>query len=91
MLGNWSLGDYFKEEALSWSYEFLTSEKYLGLDKDKLSVTVFEGEKLKMIYLQIQKQHEIWKKLGIPEDRIYMLPREDNWWGPAGETGPVRT
>ena len=87
MLGNWSLGDYFKEDALAWSYEFLTSEKYLGLDKDTLSVTVFEGEAENDIPADTEAA-EIWKKLGIPEERIYMLPREDNWWGPAGETGP---
>ena len=87
MLGNWSLGDYFKEEALSWSYEFLTSEKYLGLDKDKLSVTAFEGEAENDIPADTEAA-SIWKTLGIPEERIYLLPREDNWWGPAGETGP---
>ena len=87
MLGNWSLGDYFKEDALAWSYEFLTSEKYLGLDKDKLSVTAFEGEAENDIPADTEAA-AIWKKLGIPEERIYLLPREDNWWGPAGETGP---
>ncbi len=87
MLGNWSLGDYFKEEALSWSFEFLTSEKYLGLDSDKLSVTAFEGEAENDIPADTEAA-KIWKKLGIPEERIYLLPREDNWWGPAGETGP---
>ena len=87
MLGNWSLGDYFKEDALSWSYEFLTSEKWLGLDKDKLSVTAFEGEAENDIPAD-KEAAAIWKKLGIPEERIHLLPREDNWWGPAGETGP---
>jgi len=87
MLGNWSLGDYFKKEALSWSYEFLTSKEWLGIDKDKLSVTVFEGEESTGVPPDTEAK-EIWKSLGIPEDGIYMLPREDNWWGPAGETGP---
>ncbi len=85
MLGNWSLGDYFKEEALNMSYEFLTSPDYLGLDKDRLSVTVFAGDD------DVPRDEEaagIWRKLGMPEDRIYFLPREDNWWGPAGKTGP---
>ena len=85
MLGNWSLGDYFKEEALSWSYEFLTSKEYLGFDPAKLYVTVFEGNE------NVPKDEEsiaIWKKLGIPEERIFALPMEDNWWGPAGKTGP---
>jgi alanyl-tRNA synthetase len=85
MLGNWSLGDYFKQESLPWSFEFLTSPDYLGLDKDKLSVTVFEGDDS----VPFDKEAcDIWLKLGIPADRIYKLPREDNWWGPAGQTGP---
>ena len=87
MLGNWSLGDYFKEDALAWSYEFLTSDKWLGLDKDKLSVTAFEGETENDIPADTEAA-SIWNKLGIPDERIYLLPREDNWWGPAGETGP---
>ncbi|MHA2329789.1 MAG: alanine--tRNA ligase [Candidatus Hodarchaeales archaeon] len=85
MLGNWSLGDYFKEEAISMSWEFLTSPNWLGIDPDKLSVTVFEGDK------DVPKDEEsaaIWRKLGVPDERIYFLPREDNWWGPAGSTGP---
>jgi len=85
MLGNWSLGDYFKEEAISWSYEFITSSKYLGFSPDKLSVTVFMGNEV------VSRDDEsifIWKKMGIPESRIYPLPAEDNWWGPAGQTGP---
>ena len=85
MLGNWSLGDYFKEEALRMSYEFLTSPEYLGLDVDKLSVTVFAGDD---DVPADEEAYEIWKSLGIPEERIYSLPREDNWWGPAGDTGP---
>lgn len=85
MLGNWSLGDYFKEEAIQMSYEFLTSQKWLGIDPDKLSVTVFEGD------AEVPRDEvsaSVWKSLGIPESRIYYLPREDNWWGPAGTTGP---
>ena len=85
MLGNWSLGDYFKKEAISWSYEFLTSKEWLGFDPDLISVTVFEGEG------DIPRDEEsiaIWKSLGIPAERIYALPKEDNWWGPAGQTGP---
>ena len=85
MLGNWSLGDYFKEEALAWSFEFLTDPGYLGIPVDKLSVTVFGGEEG---IPRDEDSARIWKKLGIPEERIYFLPREDNWWGPAGETGP---
>ena len=83
MLGNWSLNDYFKKEAIEWSFEFLTTK--LGFSPDQLSVTVFAGEP------GIPADEEavaIWKSVGIPEERIYRLPREDNWWGPAGETGP---
>jgi alanyl-tRNA synthetase len=85
MLGNWSLGDYFKQEAISWSYEFLTSKACLGFDPSRLSVTVFEGEG------DIPKDEAsiaIWQSLGIPAARIHALPKDDNWWGPAGQTGP---
>jgi len=83
MLGNWSLGDYYKEEAIDFSYEFLTS--VLGIDHSLLSVTVFAGDKG---VPRDEVAASAWKKHGIPLDRIYYLPREDNWWGPAGETGP---
>jgi alanyl-tRNA synthetase len=85
MLGNWSFGDYFKEDAIKWSYEFLTDKKWLGLDKNKLNVTVFAGDD------DAPKDEEsvrIWKSLGIPKERIFYLPKKDNWWGPAGSTGP---
>jgi alanyl-tRNA synthetase len=85
MLGNWSLGDYFKEEAIKMSFEFLTSPQWLNIPIEKLGVTVFKGEG------EVPKDDEsaaIWKKMGIPENRIAYLPREDNWWGPAGTIGP---
>jgi alanyl-tRNA synthetase len=85
MLGNWSLGDYFKEDAIRFSYEFLTSPQWLGFSPDVLSVTVFAGDS------EVPPDNEaagIWKKVGIPESRIHFLPRADNWWGPAGQTGP---
>ena len=85
MLGNWSLGDYFKEKSIPWSYEFLTSEEWLNIDEEKLSVTVFAGDE------KIPRDTEsarIWEGLGIPKDRIFYLPRKDNWWGPIGSTGP---
>ncbi|HPC71869.1 MAG TPA: alanine--tRNA ligase [Treponema sp.] len=85
MLGNWSLGDYFKEGAITMSFEFLTDPKWLGIPIEKIGVTVFAGEE------GIPRDDEsaaIWKLLGIPEERIRFLPREDNWWGPAGTTGP---
>jgi alanyl-tRNA synthetase len=83
MLGNWSLGDYFKKEAIEWSYEFLTKE--LRLDKNKLYVTCFAGDEDAP---RDEESARIWVSLGIPRERIYFLPKKDNWWGPAGETGP---
>ena len=83
MMGNWSLGDYFKDESIKMSYNFLKDE--LGFDMDKISVTVFAGED------GIPRDEEAanaWANMGIPRDRIFYLGREDNWWGPAGETGP---
>lgn len=85
MLGNWSLGDYFKEDAIAWSYEFLTSKSYLGFDSGALSVTVFEGNRAAA---RDEDSIAIWKKLGIPENRIHALPEKDNWWGIPGGTGP---
>jgi len=83
MLGNWSFGDYFKEESLAWSYEFLTRE--LGIDQEKLAVTVFAGD---ADAPRDEAAADIWRRLGIPNARIFYLPKEDNWWGPAGITGP---
>ena len=83
MLGNWSLGDYFKNESIHMSYELL--DKVLGFDMNKISVTCFEGEE------GIPKDEEaasFWVDAGIPRERIYFLGRKHNWWGPAGETGP---
>lgn len=84
MLGNWSLGDYFKEDAIKWSYEFLTSkEEGLGLDPARLYVTVFEGDENAPRDMEAV---EIWKQL-IPENRIYFLPAKNNWWS-LGDNGP---
>lgn len=101
MLGNWSLGDYFKKETVGWSFEFLTDKKWLGFDPDKIYISVFEGDK------DAPKDEEsisIWKdvfsKVGIKAEvgdpkggikrnaRIFPYPKEKNWWGPAGQTGP---
>ena len=90
MLGNWSLGAYFKHESIEYSYEFLTSPKYLGIPKEKLNVTVFEGEK-QPNGTEIPRDEEAakrWEEMGIARDHIFFLPRSDNWWGPAGQTGP---
>ncbi len=83
MLGNWSLNDYFKPEAIAWSFEFLT--QHLGFDAKDLYVTVFAGEEG---IPRDDEAIELWKKQGLPESHIFPLPREDNWWGPAGTTGP---
>lgn len=83
MLGNWSLGDYFKKESLSMSFEFLT--EVLKINKARLCVSVFGGE------AGIERDNEsfqIWKELGMPEERIFFFGKEDNFWGPAGKTGP---
>ena len=83
MLGNWSLGDYFKEGAIKMSYEFLT--EVLGLDKNRIGVSCFLGDE------DAERDNtsaNAWEKLGIPKERIVFLGKEDNWWGPAGNTGP---
>ena len=83
MLGNWSLGDYFKKEAIAMSFEFLT--KVLEIPASMLAVTCFEGDK------DAPRDDEsagYWKAMGIPDDRIGFLPKAKNWWGPAGKTGP---
>lgn len=85
MLGNWSLGDYFKNESIGWSYEFLTGKEWLAIPPEKISVTVFAGEEG---IPRDEEAAQIWEQHGIPRERIYFLPRSDNWWGPAGLTGP---
>ena len=88
MLGNWSLGDYFKQEMIPWSYEFLTGKDYLGLDPENLAVTVFGGDET------LPRDDEaagLWEKAGIKKENIYYMSRENNWWGPAGLTGPCGT
>ncbi|MBU2109864.1 alanine--tRNA ligase [Patescibacteria group bacterium] len=85
MLGNWSFGDYFKKEAIEWSWEFLVSPKWLGLNPDKISVSVFSGDKDAP---RDEESAKIWQSLGVPKERIFYKGKEDNWWGPAGQTGP---
>ncbi len=85
MLGNWSFNDYFKEEAIKMSWEFLTSKNCLGLDPKRLAVSVFMGDADAPFD---QESFDLWKKLGVPEKRIAKLPKKNNWWGPAGQTGP---
>ncbi|MDR2202686.1 MAG: alanine--tRNA ligase [Clostridiales bacterium] len=85
MLGNWSLGDYFKDEMIRYSYEFLTDNKYLGIDPASLAVSVFAGDKDAP---RDEQSAAVWRECGIPANRIFYLPKEHNWWGPAGVTGP---
>jgi len=89
MMGNWSLGDYFKKDSIAYSWEFLTSPEWLGLDKTRLAVSIFEGdsdapfdEDAYSLWL------EIFSREGLPAERIAKLPKKNNWWGPAGVTGP---
>jgi len=85
MLGNWSLGDYFKAEAIEYSFEFLTSPEWLDIPLNKLAVTVFEGDENAPFD---EDAYNIWRQLGITETRIARCGKKDNWWGPAGLTGP---
>ncbi|MDD6040958.1 MAG: alanine--tRNA ligase [Clostridia bacterium] len=85
MLGNWSLGDYFKREMIPWSWEFLTSPEYLGLPKEKLAFSVFAGDE---DCPRDEESAQLWRDCGVKDDHIFFLPKENNWWGPAGTTGP---
>ena len=87
MLGNWSLGDYFKKDSIAYSYEFLTSPKWLALDPRMISVTVFEGDESAP---RDEEAAGYWKENGMPEDKIAYMPKSDNWWaaGPTGPCGP---
>lgn len=80
MLGNWSLGDYFKKEQLPWIWEFFTKE--LNLSPDKLHVTLFEGDK---VVPKDEESYQIWRKLGVPDERIHYYPASKNWWSRSGE------
>lgn len=79
MMGNWSLGDYFKKEKVAWSYEFLTGEKWLAIDPKRVFVTCLEGDK---------ECEEAWLKAGITKERIYFLDKSENWWQLPSGTGP---
>ena len=85
MLGNWSLGDYFKQEAIEWSFEFLTSKEWLGLDINRLAVSVFAGDADAPFD---EEAFNKWKELGISEARIAKLPKENNWWPSSAMNGP---
>ncbi len=85
MLGNWSLGDYFKEDAIAFSWEFLTSERWLGIPKEKLFFTCFEGD---ADAPRDMVSHDRWVEMGVDPSHVFFLPKKYNWWGPAGMTGP---
>jgi alanyl-tRNA synthetase len=83
MLGNFSFGDYFKKEAIDWAWEFLTED--LGIPPDRLWITIFEGDEDAPEDLEAK---QLWMDIGVPEHKIFGLPKSENWWGPPGETGP---
>ncbi|MGE4301536.1 MAG: alanine--tRNA ligase [Victivallaceae bacterium] len=85
MLGNWSLGDYFKNEAIRFSFEFLTSPEYLNIPLSRFAVTVFAGDDDAPFD---REAYDLWLELGVSASRIAKRPKADNWWGPAGQTGP---
>ncbi|MCC7356563.1 MAG: alanine--tRNA ligase [Candidatus Doudnabacteria bacterium] len=87
MLGNWSLGDYFKDDQIKWSFEFLTGKEWLNIPLERLAVSVFAGDNDAP---RDEESATIWKSLGVPEERIAYLPKEDNWWiaGTSGPCGP---
>ena len=85
MLGNWSLGDYFKNESIAYSWEFLTSPQWLGIDPDRLHFTCFEGD---ADAPRDTVAHDRWVEMGVDPSHIVYLPKKHNWWGPAGMTGP---
>ncbi|NQU77976.1 alanine--tRNA ligase, partial [Candidatus Falkowbacteria bacterium] len=85
MFGNWSLGDYFKSEAIQYSWLFLTGKEWLNLDPKKLHISVFAGDEDAP---RDEESAEIWHGVGVPKERIYYYGKEENWWGPAGQTGP---
>jgi len=89
MMGNWSLGDYFKRESINYSWEFLTDAKWLALDKNRIAVSVFEGD---ADAPYDEEAYSIWQEIfqanNLPIERIAKLPKKNNWWGPAGVTGP---
>ena len=85
MLGNWSLGDYFKRDAIAWSFEFLTDEKWLGIPKEKLYFTCFAGDEN---CPRDTESFDRWVEMGVDPSHIFFLDKKHNWWGPAGITGP---
>ena len=85
MLGNWSLGDYFKKDAIEMSYEFLTSPEYLNIPKEKLYFTCFAGDDNTP---KDEESYNIWRSLGVSEDHLFYLPKENNFWILGSGIGP---
>lgn len=85
MLGNWSLGSYFKKEAITWSYEFLTSPNYLNIPKERLAVTVFAGDETSE---RDETASGLWQEQGLSKNQIFYFPKKDNWWEMGGGVGP---
>ncbi len=85
MLGNWSLGDYFKEKAIAMSFEFLTADRWLAIPRDRLAITCFAGDDDAP---RDEESARLWQQLGIPKERLFYFGKEENWWGPSGATGP---
>lgn len=85
MMGNWSLGDYFKKEKVAWSYDFLTNPQYLGLPKERIAVTAFAGNEVAPRDTEVAAY---WEQIGIPKERIWFLPKSENWWQLPSGTGP---
>src|SRR5919112_480161 len=83
MLGNFSFGDYFKKEAIEWAWGFLTEE--LGIPSERLWITIFEGDEDAPEDVEAK---ELWMGVGMPEHKIFGLPKSENWWGPPGDSGP---
>lgn len=87
MLGNWSLGDYFKHDAIAWSWEFLTDEKWLGIDRDRLYFTCFRGDENAP---RDTEAYDRWIDMGVDPSHIFYLDKKHNWWGPAGRNRTMR-
>lgn len=85
MMGNWSLGDYFKKEKIAWSWEFLTDKKYLAIGPERIHVTCFEGDE---IAPRDEESAKYWHAQGVPDERIHFLPKSENWWQLPNGTGP---
>ena len=85
MMGNWSLGDYFKEDKIRWSWEFVTGAKYLGIDPSRIAITVFAGDE---VAPRDEESAKLWRDVGVPSERIFYLGAKENWWQLPNGTGP---